>query len=332
MVVTMTMQETYDLQTTVGKMGLIAIHTPTYNSIHKLYSGLLLNHKYFHLDRCDFAVACASVQPADPLQVGTEAGSIAPQDLFNPLLYTACSTDSYNTIVSRALGLNSTPLNGNSGTISDSGMAGSQAFSNAVNSEQVYYSLLGESGWRKAMPQAGFTMSGLKPLVYTMVNTFGNAGQMSNSADGVGFNAAQSIGADGTFTNNNPVAGTMFRGESRPMPRLPTTIGPISSGGTVSDYYYIQNTLRTTIPKTMVALIIVPPAKQHILYYRLRVVWTVSFIEPASVTERLTPGYMANIGTASYGSNIVSSSAKDLDNKENFVDTQDVDMNLIMQS
>lgn len=331
MVVTMTMQETYDLQTTVGKMGLIAIHTPTYNSIYKLYAGLLVNHKYFKLERCDFAVACASVQPADPLQVGTEAGSIAPQDLFNPLLYTACSTDSYNTIVSRALGLNSTPLNGNSGTISDSGLAGSQAFANSVNSEQVYYSLLGESGWRKAMPQAGFTMSGLKPLVYTMVNTFGNIAQMSNLGNAEGVNTTQIVNNTGSLSTDT-VNGTMFRGDSRPMPRLPTSIGPVTWSGATSDAFYVQTGNRTPIPKTMVALIIVPPAKQHILYYRLRVVWTISFIEPVSTTEKLTASYMANIGTSSYGSNIVSASAKDLDNTENFVDTQDVDMNLIMQS
>ena len=58
--------ETYDLSTKVGKMGIVGIHTPTGGLIDKMWSGLVLQTDRFRFVKCDVAMACASMLPADP--------------------------------------------------------------------------------------------------------------------------------------------------------------------------------------------------------------------------------------------------------------------------
>ena len=93
--------ETYDLSTQVGKMGLIAVHTHSFHAISGAWGGLAKNHKFMRLVNCDITMACASMLPADPLQIGTEAGDIAPQDMFNPILFKGGSSRSGRGLHSR---------------------------------------------------------------------------------------------------------------------------------------------------------------------------------------------------------------------------------------
>ena len=69
--------ETYDLSTKIGKMGIVGIHTPDSDLITRHYGGFIQNMKFAKFVKCDVAMACASMLPADPLQIGMEAGSIA---------------------------------------------------------------------------------------------------------------------------------------------------------------------------------------------------------------------------------------------------------------
>ena len=170
--------ETYDLSTKVGKMGIVGIHTPTGGLIDKMWSGLVLQTDRFRFVKCDVAMACASMLPADPLQIGVEAGAIAPQDMFNPILYRAVSNDSMNNFLAfiQNCGASSAikPIL-NKGSIVEVNNANFKESdsSTVVDQFEMYYGLLASDGWRKAMPQSGLTMNGLYPLVYQVVNQYG---------------------------------------------------------------------------------------------------------------------------------------------------------------
>lgn len=337
---TIRIAETYDLATTPNKLGLIGIHTPSADLIYKLYPGLYLNYKYVHVDSCDMAVACASVQPADPLQIGTEAGSIAPQDMFNPLLYRAVSNDAYNTVINRVYSTDYTTLNpGGPGSVDGPGTVGNAPFG-STNTIDHYYGLLGDSGWKKAMPQSGFAMTNLRPLVYTMVSNFGNTSSANylSAADIDSIGATGSNGVYASTQNRTPI----FRGSVQPMPRIPTILGQFNpTFGTDGRISSISTPPIASIPKTFVAVLVTPPAKQHVLYYRLRVVWTVTFTEPVSIVERGNLPTIQNVGVGTYTDYTGTVSAKSLEEVNSttdseqvtteMVDTVDVSADLIMQ-
>lgn len=336
---TVQISETYDLSTTVNKLGLIAIHTPSSKLINRLYPGLFLNYKFMRVEKCDLAVACASVQPADPLQIGTEAGTIAPQDMFNPILYRAVSNESYNTILNRIYASDYSPENLNmnaGGSVSGSNQAGSSPFTSTTIDH--YYALLGDSGWRKAMPQSGFAMTNLRPLVYSLVSTFGNmrsSGTLTSLLDNpLATSSSGSSAASGTDF-------MPFRGQAQPFPRLPTLAGQIAPNFTTSasptEWANIPQPTLFQIPRTFVAVIITPPATQHVLYYRLRVVWTITFSDCVSLVERSNLSTIAVEGSTLYtdGTVVVSGSKNDkVDNPDvstEMVDTVDVSAEMIMQ-
>lgn len=326
MTATVRIQETYDLSTAVNKMGLLGIHTPGYNLIKRLYPGFVLNYKYMRAVKCDLAIACASVQPADPLQIGTEAGSIAPQDLFNPILYRAVSTDSFNTILNRAYNLNDNIIS--DGSVADHGSPGSDPWT-LGNSTDVYYALLSESGWAKAMPQSGFTMSNLVPLVYEVLNTFGNTLIPTSSSSLNTINVVNDAGA----VSNSTALATTFRGAPRPMPKIPTTTGT-NTVDVSGENFDLPSSNQVGIPKTFVACIVMPPAKQHVLYFRLRVVWTIEFSDIMSMNERATLGSLIDNGHKTYGTNIISSKSAtpDMQVKESMLDADGISAEMIMQS
>ena len=84
-------RETYDLHTVRNKMSVIAIHTPDPKIIKNNFPGLLMQCKSYRPYSCDVKLACASVLPVDPLGVGLAEGDVAPEDMFNPILYSAMS-------------------------------------------------------------------------------------------------------------------------------------------------------------------------------------------------------------------------------------------------
>lgn len=319
--------ETYDLRTAVNKLGLLGIHTPSSSLLARLYPGFLLNYKFIKLLRCDFAIACASTLPADPLSVGTESGDIAPQDLFNPILYRAVSNDALETIINRIYGSDLSPISlGQDGSVTAAATVGNSPFTGYANTSNMYYTLLSEDGWRKAMPQTGFSMSDLIPLVYNVVNNFGNTLLPSSSSS---LNTVKAIKADGSTENNSGLA-TTFRGHTMPMPRIPTTTNPITATDSVVNFPVFSK-----IPKTFVAAIVVPPAKQHLLFYRLRVVWTIEFTDPVSIPARADLVGINNVGAYMYSDwTTVGTKLSDLKDgqEESTVDTVGVEAEQIMQA
>ena len=91
--------ETYDLNTAIGEMSMLGIHTPQAKALKNMYKGLFENYKKFRVISCDIAMVCASTQNLTPDLVGMEAGSVDPRDVLNPILFRACTGDTINALV-----------------------------------------------------------------------------------------------------------------------------------------------------------------------------------------------------------------------------------------
>lgn len=319
--------ETYDLSTQVGKMGLVGIHTPSFLSIYRMWSGLATNHKFFRLVGCDVTMACASMLPADPLQIGTEAGDIAPQDMFNPILYKAVSNDSYNTIINRIM------ASYNMSDVHDSSVTSvnSPNFGNLADDFNIYYALLADKdGWKKSMPQSGLAMKGLYPIVYSVVSTMGNAGAQ-NVAEGDALDGLNNVYTNpqlnGTAGYQYITLGKFMRGPGMRMPRLPTALLNANAQnndaiGTVS--------ANPTIPPCYVAALVLPPAKLNKLYYRLKVTWTIEFTEPRAAFEIMSFNVLSAIGDFYYGTDYATQSSK-ATSLTSMVDTRNADITPVME-
>lgn len=327
--VTVKITETYDMKTTVGKIGILGIHTPDGELVRRLYPGLLKSHKFIRFLKCDVVGACASVLPADPLQVGVTAGDVAPEDMFNPILYKAVTNESFDTLVSRVMRAGA--------DVTGTGSLAWDQPSSANWTEdvafKVYYGLLADNGeFRKAMPQSGFAIKNLVPICHTLISNYGNLAPIDN----IDVEAPDSeIATVPDLTSVNLVnerfdamsssysAGVVFRGKPVRMPKLPI-------------HYKIENW--NEIPevdfvKTMVACLIVPPAKLHEFYYRVRVTWYARFEEVCSTNFAGNGSAMLNNGTYSYAKNYTYDSAKQtLDKGSSSVDATNVEIEKIMES
>lgn len=311
------MTEMYDMATTKGKIGLIGIHTPSADGMAKRWKGLFDNHRFYKILGCDVKIACASILPADPLQVGVDAGDIAPQDMMNPLLYTTMTNEGWNALVNRVYaGVSSSAGGIDTGSVR--GMP--EPYSSLSDDEQeaFYYQMLSSDKFRKAMPQNGLVMSNVKPFVHQIVSTFGQMGTPTASAQiGVGLDGV-SVGADGAVSNTvtSSTRNQVIRGKALPYPRLPCSL-PGSTPGT-SDYVLPNGVplLDVYAPfKTMCACIVLPPAKLHEFYFRMLVTWRIAFIQPCTMMEKSQPGQYGDT-TDIYYRSYQYASAKELDKDE----------------
>ena len=297
--------ETYDLSTTVNKLGIIGIHTPSADQLLKMYPGLVRNYRKIALSGCDVTIACASMLPADPLQIGTEAGSIAPQDLFNPILYTAVSNDKMNTIQARIMAGTDIGL----GSISTADING--------DNFKIYYSLLADKdGWKKAMAQNGLQMTGLYPIVYEVLSNSGNPGAVTYNAIG----QEVSTDADLGFNTTNKL---LIRGNSKRMPAIPMHAFPNDPEA--------PGNLDAWFPTTYVACVIMPPAKLHKLYYRMTVTWTYEFIDLIPITEYAYLAELETVGASAYASDYAEQSGR-MDTTTDTVDVAGATIEKVMVS
>lgn len=304
--------ETYDLSTSVGRMGLIAIRTPSMIGIQKRYPGFIRNFKFLKVKSCDVVISCASSLPADPLQIGTSAGAIAPQDMFNPLLYKAVSNDSWNGLVNRIYA-------GGSGTSSDS-LNGSVRFfrdafpaSTDADCMAMYYSLLSDPSFKKAHVQAGLEMRKLVPLVYHVLNSSGTvpANNGTNIAGNASLNDTNYISGTGLAATSSALiyngAGSM-KGRPIPMPPVETTTMVYNqSDGTVTNTEFVV-TVGNIVP-TYVGCIVVPPASLNITYFRMTVRWNVEFFGVASDMAKGLPVSLVDISSYTYYSRMQNQQA-----------------------
>lgn len=346
--------ETYDLSTKVNKLGIVGIHTPTGSLISRMWGGLALHHSKFRFVECDVSMACASMLPADPLQVGVEAGSIAPQDLFNPILYKAVSNDSMNNLLaylqSYRGGTADAAVDKNS-VIDINDTVFSQEVGTApvpVDQFNMYYSLLADSdSWKKAMPQSGLVMTGLYPLVYSVVSQYGANNAVENALTHVGQkfilgDAGHAIPApDAEFKFDQGIVNNVFRGPAMRMPAIDTTFFGGSGGRLNGVSFTAPNEIAgdtsvsvgvndLAVPPAYVAMIVLPPAKLNQLYYRLKVTWTIEFTGLRSLIDIGNWAYLANAGSVAYGTDYADQS-KAMTAKTSMVDADGASVNKIME-
>lgn len=361
--------ETYDLSTKPDKMGMLGIHTPDGKLVYSMWSGFYQNFRKMRYASCDVAMACASMLPADPLQIGVEAGDIAPQDMFNPILYKACSNDSMSTLLNRiyagAHG-GGTPWVGQNSVTSDNSPDFLFSSTQDIDQFAMYYGLLSDtSGWKKAMPQAGLQIKGLVPITWSLLATQGQPSVIGSLGGDSNKVLYPDSGEDSSFTQigiDTKILGRYMRGSSRTMPAFDTmviasdgvfdnnkthyttnidTTGSIPElGSQVTNLPALQGVANSTAvvpnldaPDCFVAAIVLPPAKLNRLYYRLKVTWTIEFSGPRPLTD-LTNWYgLANVGVMSYGSDYETQSAviTSSGKKEGMVDAGDVDITKVME-
>ena len=306
--------ETYDLSTTKDKIGLIGIRSPTTGAITRLYDGLWKNFRYARVVKCDITLACASILPADPLQIGIEEGDIAPQDMFNPILYKAVSNESMNGIVDRLYAQSSAGAGVEPAapvTVVDNDPLWS---SNGSDDFNIYYGQLAAKGWKKAMPQQGLAMRNLRPFVYPVQTTGGNLAPNPTAPNLIA--AQYPSNAISGQTARNATALAFLRGRAQAMGRLPTHYTP-TGGVAPSDY---------PLPNVWVAAILTPPARQHVLYYRMRVVWTIEFTRIMSNLDYNLYGTLSEISNYLYGTDEYSSkiAAEDVPEDSKVTETDSV--------
>lgn len=353
--VTVRVSETYDLSTKVNKLGIVGIHTPTGSLISRMWGGLALHYKKFRFVKCDVAMACASMLPADPLQVGVEAGSIAPQDLFNPILYKAVSNDSMSSLLayiqSYRGGTADAAVDKNS-VIDINDTDFNQVFGAdqklPLDQFNMYYSLLADSdNWKKAMPQSGLVMRGLYPLVYSVVSQYGANNAVENPLTQVGQNfilddPSHAIPApDADFNFDQGIVNNVFRGPAMRMPAIDTTFfggssnkldgvclsGPAEIAGDAS---LCAGTNHIAVPPAYVALIVLPPAKLNQLYYRLKVTWTIEFTGLRSLIDIANWAYMNHAGSVAYGTDYATQSSS-MTAKTSMVDADGASIQKVME-
>lgn len=326
MATTVRITETYDMKTTVNKVGIVGIHTPQVTQLRKLYPGLLKNHRFFRFVKCDVVGACASVLPADPLQVGVESGKVAPEDMFNPILYKAVTNTSFDTLIARIRSLSdvSALASVEAGDLFDEAVPSSYDFN-------VYYALLSEKGkWRKAMPQSGFVIKGLVPLAHTLVSTFGNVGANMGNDTALADDGETPISVpDMNIPDVNDTFGldadgsksVYFRGKTVKMPRFPCHVKMEST----AEIPY------PAVPTTQVLALILPPARLHEFWYRMRVTWTIRFEDVCSTLDVGSSDAFSEIGAMSHGMNYVPVNSR-MSVSADTVDADGVDISKIMES
>lgn len=292
--------EMYDMRTNVGSMGIIGIHTPRWEQISRRWYGEFFTYRYFRILGCNITLACAAQLPADPLQIGTESGTVAPQDMMNPILYRAMSNDSWNAALNRLYAVSGADVDTNSVRAFYSVFSGLTS----TQHEDAYYAMLSSDEWKKALPQQGLSMRHLVPYVYSLYSVMG-AGALLN---GYGESSPPSASVNGTAAGGGPASVTspsgantdrVVRGGARPMPRIPTAHGDIKYSDDTNLPYVASAGI---VPRTYVAALLLPPATRSgsQFYFRMKIDWFIEFTEPVSLLDRINASNAATQGSYTY--------------------------------
>lgn len=261
--------QTYDFNTEVGKVGVIGFHTPNATTLDAVADGLMKNYKKVYFQSMDFALGCISQLPVDPLGVGFEAGQIAPQDVVNPILFKACTGESLNNILNVIYNVpTGTGQNGVNNTISKFDID---------DATQAYYRMMNDSSFRTSHPQRGMVVNGLVPLVrQVLVNrpithnngVMPNYSEFRSAADWpAGF--ASGLGSDDIVDGVVPTPSQFMNGPLVHFPAQDTYAIPQCTTGT--------SNVRADIGLAYCGCLVLPPAIQNSLYFRMNVVWHVCF-------------------------------------------------------
>ncbi|ASM90389.1 capsid protein [Human feces smacovirus 3] len=276
-------QEILDVNTVKGNVTIIGIHTPTGNTPVRRLSGFFSQFRKFRYKGCSVQVVPAATLPADPLQVGFEAGenTIDMRDMLNPILFHGTHGESlqiaWNNIFYNHDRFNSATAAG-SGYITGAGVdADDVAFADATNSpvETQYYQAITDRTWRKFGIQSTFKLPFMSPRVWkasTVYPILGNAYKDIGSMNVEPFAGAEMAMPVGSFfdsplsqkvgTNGEVLEQHWLSSGTTPLGWLPTVTFPVNSG-TVSPKP------PTVLPKIFMGILVLPPSYLQELYFRV---------------------------------------------------------------
>lgn len=308
-------RETYDLHTVRNKMTVIGIHTPDPDIIKRNYPGLLMQCKAYRPYKCDVRIACASVLPLDVKAVGLAEGDVAPEDVFNPILYKAMSNFGMSQLEARInMLLRTSPTSPE--FEGPSALGDIDDFLTGADDFNIYYGLLAEThNWKHANPQQGLSMSGLKPLVYEINYAIGD--NYAPSGMNVATPQFSAPDANGKVAHGNI---QHIIGGAKPMPFINTTsytYNPDAPTGTYAKAgFNIDGSVDNAeqdVPwmKCFVASVIVPPSRLHQLFYRMVVEWTIEFSGIRPLSDICGFGDLGRIGSHTHYKSYDYSSTKE---------------------
>lgn len=307
-------RETYDLHTVKNKMTVIGIHTPRPEILKRSYPGLLMQCKAYRPVSADVRIACASMLPLDPLGVGTSEGDVAPEDVFNPILYKAMSNKGMSQLEARInmIGAGSgADIDGDTATVDINTVT-------PMNDEfNIYYGLLSNThDWKHASAQSGLSMTNLKPLVYDIVYNIGD--QIDQSSDTL---QAAGPALDGF---KGSMSATAVLGSAKPMPFINCTSYTYQAAkeGEKSATGWCLPGFSPTSPVTNAELdvpwlrvfcgaVIIPPSRLHSLYFRMVVEWTIEFSTIRPISEIAEWTGLGNAGSTTHYQNYSYSQTKE---------------------
>lgn len=295
-------RETYDLHTVKNRMTVIGIHTPKPDIIQKNFPGLLMQCRSYRPVSADVRIACASMLPLDPKGVGVAEGDVAPEDVFNPILYKAMSNKGMSQLEARI----NYDGNGGSALLDVAGNSAEvdvDTTTAATDEFPIYYGLLSNAhDWKHANPQAGLQMSGLKPLVYEMVY---NIGDSISDISVPGQTTAPNTDGTPVYIGSRAILGN-----AKPFPFIPCTAYAAAdacppgfvSGNSGDNIPYNKE---TTVPymKVFCGCIVIPPSRLHELFYRMVVEWTIEFSTIRPIGEITDWLGLATLGSGTHYQN-----------------------------
>lgn len=280
-------QEVLDLNTEDSKVTAIGIHTPTGDTPRRMFKGYFDQYKKFRYVGASLKFVPLARLPADPSQVGYEAGDLMdPRDLANPILVHGCHGDDLGGILNQLYTANSemdsiTPVE--QGLVSGGSVIGVTDPWYSVM-ERLYYKALTDRTWAKAGPQQGFFKGHLRPLIYTLAT---NHPMLPNSKD-VDFETGGIFDGFESGNNNGVITTKVVNDAQFFTPRLtklgwldtrmPTTAvstGQFATEGNDGEKAAVgildamKNSINyTELPKLFMLCILLPPAYKQEMYFR----------------------------------------------------------------
>lgn len=314
-----TYTETYDLNTAIGEMSILGIHTPQADSLKRMFKGFFAQYKKYRILGCNFSMQCASQMSLDPLQLGFEGGVADPRDILNPILFKACTGESLNLLLNMAynkgLNVSNAPASDNrTGSLN-------QVITEDSNDLRAYYALLADDSFRREHPMKGLVVSGLKPMVHKVVTTqpFRWTGTGGDSIPGrpylMGgqapeyFGGISGSGGVSTLTNSSVFVSNGIT----PMPALDTAVEQnvnFAKNSTEENVSLPANWFINNVPRVYMGVIVLPPSILVRLFYRLTMVWHIEFYDFRPAFELGTIGNNMLVGSNDQSDSFADSMAR----------------------
>lgn len=280
-----TYTETYDLNTAIGELSMLAVHTPQAPALKRMFHGFFENYKKYRINGCNIRMVCASQQALTPDLVGLGEGQVDPRDILNPILFKACTGESINILLDQIYNAGDSELvNSDTGSLAHHATTRSSA-------QLAYYQMLSDDTWRKEHPQHGLMVSGLRPMVHKVVTTqpFKWSGAKSANSN-VAVDSQPRIAPNGSAVGFGSPSGSFVSDVTNPtvfvsngmtdMPWLDTavvrsiTVLDDEGGDPVS----VKSKLMINdVPRVYMGCIVLPPAQLQRLFFRMQISWSVSF-------------------------------------------------------